>query len=35
MGGEKELRLSSSCDDYIAKPIDIIQLMAILNKHMK
>ena len=32
--GEKELSLNSGCDDYIAKPIDITQLMAILNRHL-
>ena len=33
--GEKELSLNSGCDDYIPKPIDIVQLMAILNRHLK
>ena len=32
--GEKELSLNSGCDDYIAKPIDIIQLMEVLNRHI-
>jgi len=33
--GEKELSIGSGCDDYISKPIDITELMAILSKHMK
>lgn len=33
--GEKELSISSGCDDYISKPIDITELMGVLSKHMK
>ena len=32
--GEKELSIDSGCDDYISKPIDISQLMKILNKYI-
>lgn len=33
--GEKELSMGAGCDDYIAKPIDITELMGVLSKHMK
>jgi len=32
--GEKELSMDAGCDDYIAKPIDITELMGLLSKYM-
>ncbi|NQV01405.1 MAG: response regulator [Bacteroidia bacterium] len=33
--GEKELSMGAGCDDYIAKPIDITEMMGILSKYLK
>jgi len=33
--GEKELSLNAGCDDYISKPINIGELMTVLNKYLK
>lgn len=33
--GEKELSIGSGCDDYISKPIDISELMALLSKYLR
>ena len=32
--GEKEMSIESGCDDYISKPIDIKELMAMLDKYL-
>ncbi|MFH1159664.1 MAG: PAS domain S-box protein [bacterium] len=32
--GEKELSISAGCDDYISKPIDIQELMTVLDKYL-
>jgi len=32
--GERELSISSGCDDYISKPIDIKELMTMLDKYL-
>jgi CheY-like chemotaxis protein len=32
--GEKEMSLAAGCNDYIAKPIEISELMEILAKYL-
>ena len=35
MKGDEEKVLKAGCDDYIAKPIDIHNLIKTVNKHLK
>jgi len=35
MKGDEEKVLNAGCDDYISKPIDIHNLIEIVNKHLR
>lgn len=34
MAGDKEKALQAGCDDYLSKPVDILELRATVKKHL-
>jgi len=35
LSGDREKAIEAGCNDYIAKPIDKDQLLALIQKHLK
>jgi two-component system, sensor histidine kinase len=34
MGGERQECLSAGCDEYLAKPFNVVLLMEVFNKYL-